>query len=103
MLLDLFPAQRSGCVRRLSMLMSTVVAVAIGMAPVPDDAMYVVSGDYSARVGRFAETVDRRGNRHLKGFSPTTGAPYDLIVHRDGRVEGTVGDLVVSFRVREAG
>ena len=85
------------------MLMSTVIAVALGMAPVPDDATYTVSGNYSARVGRFSETLDRRGNRHIKGYSPITGSPYDLIVHRDGRIEGQVGERVVTFRVSEPG
>ena len=84
------------------MLMSTVVAVALGVAPVKDDSLHIVSGNYSDRVGRYSETVDRNGTHHIKGFSPVTRTSYDLIVRKDGTVEGSVGAFAVSFQVREA-
>ena len=85
------------------MLISTVIAVALGIAPVKDDSIQIVSGDYSGRVGRYVERVDRNGNRHINGYSPVGRTSYDLIVHRNGQVEGSVGARAVTFHVRDAG
>jgi len=87
----------------LNMIMTTVVAVALGFAPVKDNGpAQVVSGDYTNIVGRYSETVDRKGITHLTGFNRLSGAPYDLTVDADGKVEGTVGDSYVTFTVSEA-
>ena len=83
------------------MLMSTIVAVALGMAPVAQDG--TVSGDYSKIVGRYSQTVDKRGTTHLAGFHRVTGAPFEIAIDKDGNVEGTVGEMVITFQAREAG
>jgi hypothetical protein len=83
------------------MLMSTVVAVALGLAPVSQDGS--VNGDYSAAVGRYSQTIDAQGKTHARGFSRQTGAPYDVAMDKDGNVEAQVGDWIVTFRVRDAG
>lgn len=82
------------------MLMSTVVAVALGLAPVKQDGS--VSGDYSSAVGRYSQTIDAKGNTHARGFSRQTGAPYDVAMDKDGNVEAQVGDWFVTFRVQDA-
>jgi hypothetical protein len=82
------------------MLMSTVVAVALGIAPIKEDG--TVTGDYSKIVGRYSTMIDKRGTTHLRGFHPVTGAPYDIAIDEGGQVEGTVGDWVVTFTAREA-
>jgi hypothetical protein len=81
------------------MLLSTVVAVALGVAPVNQDPQ-PVTGDFSARVGRFSQTIDRRGTTHVHGRD-SSGRSYDLVLDKNGYVEATVGDHVVSFRVVE--
>jgi hypothetical protein len=83
------------------MLMSTVVAVALGFAPVNQDGL--VTGDYSAMVGTYSQSVDARGNIHARGFNRLTGAPFDVTMDKAGNVEAEVGDWMVTFRVRDAG
>ena len=83
------------------MLMSTVVAVALGLAPVQQDGS--VSGDYSAAVGHYSQSIDAQGKTHARGFSRQTGAPYDVAMDKNGNVEAEVGDWIVTFRVQDAG
>ena len=84
------------------MLMSTIVAVALGIAPTQGNQGQIVSGDYSAQVGQFTQYVDHRGTTHLKGRD-RRGIAYDLVMDQQGYVEANFGDQVVSFRVQEAG
>lgn len=84
------------------MIMTTVVAVALGLAPVKESAApQVVSGDYSKIVGRYSQRTDKKGVTHLSGVNQ--GKAYDLTVAADGRVEGSVGESYVSFTVSDAG
>jgi hypothetical protein len=82
------------------MLISTVIAVALGVAPVSSDSQ-IVSGDYSSQIGRYSQSVDRSGTTRLRGYD-RNGASYELMIDRRGFVEATVGDRIVTFRVREA-
>jgi len=85
------------------MMMTTVVAVALGLAPVSEGSVpQTVSGDYSAAVGRYSQTVDRRGTNHVRGVD-SRGVSYELVLDKRGYVEATVGERTVSFRVQEAG
>jgi len=85
------------------MMMTTVVAVALGLAPINESsASQTVSGDYSAAVGRYSQTVDRRGTNHVRGVD-SHGVSYELVLDKRGYVEATVGERAVSFRVQEAG
>ena len=55
------------------MLMTTVVAVALGLAPIKQDGSVESSrDDYAAAVGNYSQTVDRNGTTHLRGFSRFT-------------------------------
>ncbi len=84
------------------MIIATVVAVALGLAPVNESKpSEIVSGDYSKAIGLYSETVDRRGTSHVRGID-SRGIPYELMVDKRGYVEATVGDRVVSFRVQDA-
>ncbi|HEX6660899.1 MAG TPA: hypothetical protein VF067_03405 [Sphingomicrobium sp.] len=85
------------------MIMATVVAVALGLAPVRDDAAQTISGDYSAVVGQFSQSVDNRGITHVTGFNRFNGAPYQISIDRDGYVKAIVGDSYITFRVQEPG
>ena len=85
------------------MLMSTVVAVALGIVPIDRDRAQISSdADYSAQVGRFSQTVDRRGTTYLRGVD-ARGRAYDLVMDKNGYVEANVGEHVVNFRVQQAG
>jgi len=81
------------------MLMTTIVAVALGVAPVNQDPQSV-SGDYSNQVGRYSQTVDHRGTTHITGRD-RGGASYELVMDKHGNVEATVGERVITFRVKE--
>ena len=83
------------------MLMTTVVAVALGLTPVKDDSLHRVSGDYSKAVGQYSKTVSPNGAVRLKGYSPAARANYDIIVHKNGDVEGAVGAWTVTFHVSD--
>ena len=73
------------------MLMSTVVAVAIGVAPLKQgSAAETVAGDFSNQIGTFSQRVDRRGSS------------YEITLDRRGNVEANIGDSVVTFRVQDA-
>lgn len=87
------------------MIMNAVLAVALGLAPVnPSLDTQVIqykAADYAGMIGRYYQSTDRSGTTHLRGFDSVTGRPFDIAVARDGRVEGTVGETVVSFTVSE--
>lgn len=82
------------------MLISTVIAVALGVAPITSDRQ-IVSGDYSDKIGRYSQFVDSRGTTHLKGYD-RNGHGYELTIDRRGFVEAAVGERTVSFQARDA-
>jgi len=84
------------------MLMSTVVAVAIGVAPLKQgSAAETVAGDLSNQIGTFSQRVDRRGTTHIRG-TDRRGSSYEITLDRRGNVEANIGDSVVTFRVQDA-
>lgn len=82
------------------MLISTVIAVALGVAPITSDRQ-TVSGDYSDKIGRYSQFVDSRGTTHLKGYD-RNGHGYELTIDRRGFVDAAIGERTVSFQVSEA-
>jgi hypothetical protein len=88
------------------MLMNAILAVALGLAPVkPGQQVQVIHynpSDYAGLIGRYSQSVDRRGMTHLTGFNRLTGKPFDLVVAQNGRVEGTVGEMYVTFTVSQS-
>ena len=82
-------------------MMPTIVAVALGLVPVQADGpVQPVSDSDLRRVGLYHESVDDTGTTHLKGFDIRSNAPYHITVNPFGRVEGSIGDMVVTFRVQ---
>ena len=88
------------------MIMNAVLAVALGLAPVkPGVETQVIqynSTDYAGLIGRYQQSTDRRGTTHLTGYDRLSGRPFDIAVRQNGQVEGTVGELYVTFTVSEA-
>jgi len=87
------------------MLMNAVLAVALGLAPIKagHDAQVIHyrPGDYAGLIGRYSQATDSRGTTYLRGFDRLTGRPFDIAVAKDGQVEGSVGDMYVTFHVSE--
>jgi hypothetical protein len=87
------------------MLMNAVLAVALGLAPVkPGQEVQVIHyrpNDYAGLIGRYSQSIDKRGLTHLRGFDRLTGRPFELTVAQGGQVEGTVGDMYITFAVSE--
>ena len=84
------------------MLMSTVVAVALGLVPVGSGpAIVTADTDFSSRIGRYSQTIDRRGTTYLRG-QDANGRSYELVMDRNGNVEASIGERVVTFRVTQS-
>lgn len=85
------------------MIMNAVLAVALGLAPVKPgvDSIRVNPADYAAMIGRYHQTTDRSGTTHLSGYDRLTGRPFAIDVAQNGHVEGTVGELFLTFDVSE--
>jgi hypothetical protein len=82
--------------------MTTIVAVALGLAPIGKDGLVQpVSAKDAHEIGRYSETVDDTGTTHLQGVNRRTGEAFHLTVNPFGRVEGSVGNWVVEFQVSE--
>jgi hypothetical protein len=81
-------------------MMTTVVAIALGLAPVkPDGTVQPIGANEARVIGKFSEIIDDTGTTHLRGVNRSTGELFDLTVNPHGRVEGSVGDWVVTFQV----
>jgi len=87
------------------MMMSAVVAVALGLAPVKDSASpQVVTFDdaqIAHQIGRYQQFTGKDGKTHLQGFD-RIGRGYDLAIDSNGHVTGEVGIWDVSFDVKDA-
>ena len=87
------------------MFMNAVLAVALGLTPLkPGQEINVIQykpGDYAGLIGRYSQSTDGHGATHLTGFDRLTGKPFDLTIAQNGRVEGTVGDMYITFHVSE--
>ena len=82
------------------MLISTVIAVALGIAPVSTESQ-IVTGDYSDKIGRYSQSTGPQGTTYLKGYD-RNGQAYELTIDRRGNVEAAVGERLITFQVREA-
>jgi hypothetical protein len=81
-------------------IMTTIVAVALGLTPIGHDGIVQpVSEDQARTIGRLSETTDDTGTTHLTGINRNTGEEFYLTVNPYGRVEGSVGNWAVTFQV----
>jgi hypothetical protein len=87
------------------MIIGAVVAVALGLTPVKESAEpQLVNFDaakIAAQVGRYQQYAGKDGKTHVRGFDQL-GRGYDLTIDANGHVEGTAGDLYVTFNVKDA-
>lgn len=87
------------------MLMSTIVAVAVGITPVKEQGspqlVQVDEAKIAQQVGRFTQEVRKDGSTRVHGFD-RLGRAYELAIDTKGHVQGHVGDWVVTFDVKDA-
>ena len=85
------------------MLIDAVLAIALGVVPVPEGAPAVkvhVSADQ--KVTGFTKRVDRSGTIHVRGIEADTGLRYYFTVKKSGKVKGWVGSRMVSVHAASA-
>jgi len=86
------------------MIMSAVLAVALGLAPVKDSGSPQLvrfnEADVASQVGRYRQFTGKDGKTHLRGFD-RLGRAYDIAVDANGHVEGEVGEWHVSYDVTD--
>ena len=105
MVLEKHPLQQHRCQKKgmLMTLMTTIVSVALGLTPVPADGKVQPAGESATKlIGRYSETTDDTGTTHLKGVNRRTGEYFHITVNPFGRVEGSVGEKIVTFNVATA-
>jgi hypothetical protein len=81
------------------MMISTVVAVALGLTPVKESKspqLVQLDDKVAAQIGRFQQFTGRDGRTHVRGFD-RLGRAFDIAVDSKGHVDGQVGDWLVSF------
>jgi len=86
------------------MIISAVLAVALGLTPVKDSAapqLVVVDDKVAAQVGRYKQTVGKDGRTHVRGFD-RLGRAYEIAIDSKGHVEGQVGDWYVTYDISDA-
>jgi hypothetical protein len=86
------------------MIISAVVAVALGAAPIqvgPKGAIYAAGQNMSDLVRDYRQSTDRRGTIHVEGHD-LKGRPFELTIDRKGYVEGSVGFWDIAFHAAEA-
>ena len=84
-------------------IMTTIVAVALGLASIGQNGRVELVGEQDIKsIGRYSETIDDTGTTHLRGVNRRTGESFHITVNAFGRVEGAVGEKVVSFQVKPA-
>ena len=87
------------------MLISTIVAVAVGLTPVKDlgspQLLQVDESRIAKQVGRFTQSAGKNGSTKVRGFD-RLGRSYELAIDSKGHVEGQVGDWSVTFDVKDA-
>lgn len=87
------------------MLMSTIVAVAVGITPVRESGspqlVQVDEARIAEQVGRFTQEARKDGSTRVRGFD-RLGRAYELAIDSKGHVQGHVGDWLVTFDVKDA-
>lgn len=88
------------------MIISAIVAVAVGVMPVnyssnaPQTVMFD-QAKIAAQVGSFAQSIRKDGSTEVRGFD-RLGRAYDLTITANGHVTGRVGSWDVTFDVTDA-
>ena len=84
------------------MLMNTVIAVALGYAPLNGTGPEIVQANPKAEqmIGSYNQYTDKNGVTHVTGLD-RLGRLYQLTLDRSGHVYATIGIWDVAFDVSE--
>ena len=86
------------------MLISAVVAVALGLTPVKESRapqLVRVDDKIAAQIGRYKQYTGKDGRTHVYGYD-RLGTAYDLAIDSKGHVEAQVGNWFVTFDAVDA-
>jgi len=87
------------------MMISAVVAVALGLTPVKDSGerqfVQVDQAKVAAQIGSYRQFQGKDGRTHVAGFD-RLGRAYDIAIDSNGHVEAEVGDWYVTFDAADA-
>ena len=86
------------------MLISAVVAVALGLTPANESKtpqlIQIDEAKIAVQIGRYEQFQGKDGKTHVRGFD-RLGRAYDLAIDSKGHVQGQVGFWDVTFDVSE--
>ena len=85
------------------MLISAIVAVALGVAPVNSSSRQIVSVDeakVAKQIGRYTQSKGKDGKTYIRGFD-RRGRAYNLAIDAKGHVQGQVGNYDIAFDVQD--
>ena len=86
------------------MMISAIVAVALGLTPVTESKspqLVRVDEKIAAQIGKYKQFEGKDGKTHVRGFD-RLGRSYDLSIDAAGHVTGQAGSWDVSFDVADA-
>ncbi len=85
-------------------MIDAVLAVALGLVPVPDGSEAVrVHISPEQAVKAYTRKVDASGKTHLGGVDPLSGHRFYVTISKAGLVKGWIGERYVTFRAAPAG
>ena len=85
------------------MITNAIVAVTLGVVPVNSDGtVRPLTAVDTQMIGRVRERVDAHGVTHLSGYDRNTGHRFEITIDPKGNVEGSVGNMIVTFQVASA-
>jgi hypothetical protein len=90
--------------RSRNMIINAIIAVALGVSPVSESdfpQLVRVDDRVAARIGKYEQFTDKKGNTHVRGYD-RLGRAYDLTIDRQGQVTGQAGMWEVSFSAADA-
>jgi hypothetical protein len=85
------------------MLISAIVAVALGVTPVKDSSRQTVRVDnakIAGQIGRYTQSQGKDGKTYIRGFD-RLGRAYSLSIDANGHVQGQVGNYDIAFEVED--
>jgi len=87
------------------MMIGTVVAIALGLTPVTESkspqTVAVDETKIAAKIGHYKQYAGKDGKTYVRGFD-RAGRAYDLSIDTNGHVQGRVGNMDITFDVRDA-
>ena len=82
-----------------------VAGIALGLTPVTESkspqTVAVDETKIAAKIGHYKQYAGKDGKTYVRGFD-RAGRAYDLSIDTNGHVQGRVGNMDITFDVRDA-